>query len=143
MGVNKYTDPSVQNVSVEKVILHSGWDNVTNFNDISLIKLHSNSSIKFKMDSSGHYIVNCLALPDTNEDPSGSATLCGWGETVYKSEKPSVWLQTLDMPIVPTPNCTAIYKDYLGKYVKESQVRVTKKHVCAGGVGDQDACRVS
>lgn len=76
IGVNNPSDDSAQTLVIEKVTVHEGWDAVTQVNDISLIRLKT--PIKFKSNSnSGHYTVNCLALPVSSTELKGSSVLAG------------------------------------------------------------------
>ena len=139
-GITKPSDNSTQFVGAEKIIVHEHWDIDHQINDIALIKVKH--PIKFLSNISGHYTVNCLALPDSWEEPKGEAILAGWGELQYETGVSSDWLQKVTLPIVDRPTCREIYKEHLGKYDKESKIKVNKMHLCAGGAGGHDACRV-
>lgn len=62
---------------IDKIIVHEQYDSASYSHDIALIR--TKTPMNFKR--SGGY-VNSICLPQTNKDPTGWATVAGWGLTI-------------------------------------------------------------
>lgn len=130
MGTNKMFDDSVPKFSVEKMIIHNGWNRTSQTDDIALLR--TKEVIKEKVNSKLQYEVNTICLPEIDRDPQGMATLSGWGQTGTHAAQ-AEWLQKIDVPIYDQQKCADNYKKY---------VKITDTKLCAGGKGGQDSCMV-
>jgi len=141
---DKCDNPKVQEIEVENVIVHHGYDKLRNMNDIALVKLTREVQLnKFVQ-------LACLPLPEYNlpafyHNPVGqSATVTGWGESGRSHDElqtgsvldlhgvSTLLLQKGRIDIQPRERCNKVYK-------KSS---VTTSHLCAGGGRTHtDSCR--
>ena len=140
LGINSPKEPTEQHIIATKVTVHEDWDSSRQINDIALIKVHPD--IKFTKTEVGKFKVNALCLPNTPSEPNGFGVLAGWGEEAFKTGVPSDWLQKVTVPFVERDKCHDVYKMYLARVVPNSKVAVHHSHICAGGKGGEDGCRV-
>lgn len=124
-GVTICASPA-QNITVEEVISHPGYD--TNLhNDIALIRLSEPAD--FQQDN-----IRPICLPVTNEFQNlnltgRNTTVLGWGAT--ETGLQSQHLLKVALPIVSNEDCASIYK---------SATEIWYKQMCAGGERDRDSC---
>lgn len=109
-----------ERLSVDYVVLHPEYNDLTLDNDLALIKLSSPSNIP---------PINILA-PFTSQDSAGkSAIALGWGATSTEPITYPLDLQQVDLPLISNPRCSA------------SMGIITDDMLCAGnGQGDKDTC---
>nr|AUI10832.1 putative PQM protease precursor [Pisaura mirabilis] len=130
-SILKRDAPTVQKLMVSKFIPHDMYSKKGFKNDIALIKTATPIDIK---GSKGY--VNGICLPSSATNPSGEATVIGWGK--IKSEGTmSAELREVTLPIVPWLECKAIY----GSKASEFEfLQVVPTMLCAGGNG-KDTCQ--
>merc|ERR1712117_890923 len=106
---------------VHKVKIHAGYDDITNDNDIALIKLRKPAPS-----------IGTVCLPEIGEDWEGMAGIvAGWGHTRY-SGKDSKKLQQVTVDIMDNEQCRSMY----------SNTEITDNMICAGTEeGGKDACQ--
>nr|QDC23054.1 venom serine protease 1 (PQM protease) isoform b2 precursor [Cupiennius salei] len=131
-SILKKTEPTVQKLQLEKVIIHDKYDKDGLTNDIALIKTATPIDIK---GSKGY--VNAICLPPGLTNPTGEATVIGWG--MIRDDGPiSAELREVQVPIVPWATCKKIYGD---KNNSEFDfVQVVPSMLRAGGNG-KDSCQ--
>nr|AUI10835.1 putative PQM protease precursor [Zoropsis spinimana] len=126
----KNNDPTTKKHKLSKIIIHEKYNEHGYANDIALIKTATPIDIK---GSKGY--VNGICLPPGATDPSGQATVIGWGR--IKSDGPiSAELREVTLPLVPWQKCKAIYGSKNSEF---NYVQVVPSMLCAGGNG-KDAC---
>ena len=129
--------PSVQNLGIEKVILHPEYNKPKMYmNDIALLKLDK--------DIEYNTMVQPVCLPwwDDHEDYTRNASfnghkteleVAGWGRTGPGGKHGAAQvLQFLKVPIFEQDSCKEIYK--------QRDATLEKNQLCAGGVYGQDSC---
>ena len=144
------TTKTRQKFSIENVILHPEYDITTRHNDIAIVKL--NQEVEWT-DA-----VKPICLPDFNEDMDlGDGYLAGWGYESYSkwandgryedigenrkfiaeyNDLPKKLLE-VKMPILTRSACASEYDSA----IKNGQIVLTEKMLCAGGKG-KDGCLV-
>lgn len=120
---------------VSKIIVHPEFNEETNINDISLIKLSSPLNL---IKSNGHMGPVCLPklfndLPPTRND-RGSVnfvTVTGWGSTDEEDGDNSVNLLAVDVILVEMDKCNSTYEG-----------GIASGFICAGLIeGGKDSCQ--
>ncbi|XP_062122474.1 serine protease grass [Drosophila sulfurigaster albostrigata] len=117
--------PPVNDLGIEKILLHEKYDSKTNINDIALLRL--NATVTFQKH------IKPICLPITDELKQQAETLSdyfvtGWGTTENGSSS-DVLLQA-SVPIQPRSACSRAYR----RDVPDSQL-------CVGGGDLQDSCK--
>ncbi|XP_045893935.1 chymotrypsin-like protease CTRL-1 [Micropterus dolomieu] len=127
LGLQSLEVPNPNQVSrkVSKIIIHSGYNSKTYYNDICLLKL--SSPVKFTK-----YIQPvCLAAPGSTFYNGTEAWVTGWGKSRYGVFIPlSEDLMEVQVPIVGNRQCNCNY----GVGV------ITDNMICAG-VGGKSSCQ--
>ncbi|XP_044272428.1 phenoloxidase-activating factor 3-like [Tribolium madens] len=119
-------EPPVQDLLIDKIIIHSRYNPSTYSNDIGLIRLATPAN--FNYDN-----VKPICLPHGNLLKANLVgkflTVTGWGvtETGHKS----MILSKVSIPIVPLKECQKLY----GKFKP-----ISKGQICAGGYKGRDSC---
>ncbi|CAH1255088.1 PRSS2 [Branchiostoma lanceolatum] len=117
-----------QSRSVEQVIVHPGYNENTNNNDIMLLKLSSPVTI--------NNWVSPASLPSSNVGVGTMLTVTGWGNTLPSVDEFNYpdKLQKVDVPKISRDDCNAAnFYDGTGY--------VTRKMFCAGYTeGGKSAC---
>ena len=129
--------PSVQNLGIEKVIHHPGYNKPGKFmNDIALLKLDR--------DIEYNKMVQPVCLPwwDDHEDYTKTVSfaghktvieVAGWGFTGPGGRHGAAQvLQFLEVPIFEQERCKETYK--------QRGATLEKNQLCAGGVPGEDSC---
>nr|AUI10834.1 putative PQM protease precursor [Anyphaena accentuata] len=124
-------DKNVQRLKISKIILHDQYDEDGFANDIALVKTATPINIK---DSGGY--VNAICLPAGATNPTGEATVIGWG-TTYSDGPLSPELREVTLPFVDWQKCKEIY----GNNPEFKPVQVVPAMLCAGGKDGKDACQ--
>uniref|UniRef100_A0A336MQL0 CLIP domain-containing serine protease n=1 Tax=Culicoides sonorensis TaxID=179676 RepID=A0A336MQL0_CULSO len=115
--------PPVQDIKIERIIAHPGFNNPRWANDIALLRLNAEPDFT-------DFAVAPICLPVTNELinlPLSTLTVTGWGttETLRRSDK----LLKANLPYVQSVDCE-----------KALRIRLTPGQFCAGGEGLVDSC---
>ncbi|CAG7823759.1 unnamed protein product [Allacma fusca] len=116
-------DGHEQTVQAIKLFIHADYDDETQVNDITLLKV----SPKFKFNDK----VQAVVLPAKTYDPKPNINMwfAGWGRLVEDGETPDI-LHEVTLPIIQRARCKAVLADYT----------ITDNHLCAGGRGGKDTC---
>lgn len=119
----KVCAPPVQDIRVERIIPHPGFNNPRWANDIALLRLAAEPDFS-------EFAIAPICLPVTNELinlPLSTLTVTGWGttETLRRSNK----LLKANLPFVQNEACE-----------KALKIRLTPGQFCAGGEGLVDSC---
>lgn len=124
LGILDLTDTTgMERIEVEDIIIHAGYNDNTNLNDIALIKLKTTSS------QSPISLVTDDAVESANV--SDISTVIGWGNTESIIGYPNV-LREVDIPIVSNTTCIDSYGASL----------IQNTNVCAGlATGGKDSCQ--
>lgn len=120
---DKVCAPPVQDIPIDRTIVHPEHDKPLRANDIALIKLLRDADFS-------KFAVRPVCLPVTNELISFKAKLfviTGWGttETGYSSQK----LLKANVPFFERDQCGSLLR-----------VHITQGQICAGGKGLVDSC---
>ncbi|XP_075047130.1 trypsin-like [Mixophyes fleayi] len=108
----------------EKIYCHPEYNNVTNDNDIMLLKLASPAVIN------DHVILT--PLPTELVEDGTNCTISGWGSTTSPGETYPDVLQCLDISIVSASDCQQFYPND----------PITDNMICAGILeGGKDSCQ--
>lgn len=115
--------PPVQDIRIDRIIPHPGFNNPRWANDIALLRLAAEPDFS-------EFAIAPICLPVTNELinlPLSTLTVTGWGttETLRRSNK----LLKANLPFVQTDTCE-----------KALKIRLTPGQFCAGGEGLVDSC---
>lgn len=133
-GIHKLSKQSsnkrARKYKISKIVVHEDYDPNTFENDIALLR--TKVSIDFK-DSKG--FVNGVCLPNTDEDPTGTATVTGWGYTAEDGEN-SDTLKTVRVPIVPREECNEAYDED----PEDDEDDIYETMICAG-TANKDSCQ--
>ena len=127
---NKYCNPPVKDVSVEKIIVHESYrpDSIEQFHDIALIRLAEYVDY--------NEVLKPICLPSAEKFKTLNLDgkklyVVGWGRT--ETERQSRYKLYVGVNAVPQQTCVQIYgRD--GVAVKPTQI-------CAGGVKGEDSCQ--
>uniref|UniRef100_T1KRU4 Peptidase S1 domain-containing protein n=1 Tax=Tetranychus urticae TaxID=32264 RepID=T1KRU4_TETUR len=134
-NASKLSDSIERNLShrISKIIVHPNYDEETNANDISLIKLET------KLDlgkSYGHMVPVCLPKPFNgqgqfnNKDSINFVTVSGWGSTDEDGSN-SINLLATEVAMVEMESCNSTYRG-----------NIPKGFICAGLFeGGKDSCQ--
>nr|P84033.2 RecName: Full=U21-ctenitoxin-Pn1a; Short=U21-CNTX-Pn1a; AltName: Full=Proteinase PN47 [Phoneutria nigriventer] len=123
--------PTVQKFQLSKIIIHDKYVKDGFANDIALIKTATPIDIK-----GSKYGVNGICFPSGATDPSGEATVIGWG--MIRGGGPiSAELRQVTLPLVPWQKCKQIYGHPDSEF---EYIQVVPSMLCAGGNG-KDACQ--
>lgn len=116
------TDKTVHK-KVTEIILHENWDNITNDNDIALLRLES--PVNF---NSAIYPA-CLPYNLVNVSISGqTGTTTGWGKTASVGFS-SLILREVDLPMLTTQECRRYFPN-----------DITENMICTYELG-KDSCQ--
>ncbi|XP_078719067.1 trypsin-2-like [Lampetra fluviatilis] len=111
--------------SVSRVVRHEKFNNVTNDNDVMLVKLSTNVALNAN--------VQLVALQTSALPPGTLCNVSGWGTLQETSNKGSDVLRAVTVPIVSNALCNSTLY-YRGL--------ITVNMLCAGfDQGGKDACR--
>lgn len=114
-------------VTVERVIVHTGYDPRSHVNDIALLNLSE------RLVESGSMRRVQLAgdkLTRTFSNTDDCAVVTGWGDTIFGQKKGSEVLRAVGLPIVSHDACLAVYGNLTGA------------QICAGyRDGGRDSCQ--
>ncbi|XP_018568809.1 serine protease 7-like [Anoplophora glabripennis] len=116
----------VQDLAIEEVIVHPGYDKEVISNDIGLLRVS-------KMNSDAEN-VRPVCLPITEDTRNARISYCvvtGWGFT--DTGRNADVLQKVDLPIMNLTSCSEVYKS-------EKKVKLSYKQICAGGKNKKDSC---
>ncbi|KFM63496.1 hypothetical protein X975_07973, partial [Stegodyphus mimosarum] len=136
VGLHKLSEedtPTVQRIMISKIVIHDGYDignDEAYDDDIALLQTAKPIDIK---GSKGY--VNGICLPKNKADPTGYATVIGWGHTRTDGENSDVLLQ-VTVPIIPRDLCNESYDDDLEDGIDD----ITEYMICAGSKG-KDSCQ--
>lgn len=114
------TQSTGRRINVSRISIHSLWDSNTFDNDVAVWKL-----------SEPVLNVPTAYLASEGNDPTGSATVTGWGTTKYLTSNYPTKLRSVSIPIVNRSTCNAA-NSYNGD--------VTTNMFCAGKSG-KDSCQ--
>nr|AUI10838.1 putative PQM protease precursor [Amaurobius ferox] len=128
-SILKTNEPTVQKHEIAQVFIHEDYKADGNANDIALVK----TVLAININGSNGY-VNGICLPKGVTNPSGNATVIGWGRLYSGGPMPDK-LQQVTVPIVAWADCKAIYENVNSEY----DYLVTPATLCAGGKG-KDSC---
>ncbi len=119
-----------QQVGVQRIIIHEGYDDVPYNNDIALLELESD----LLFSASSGPIEPLLAAEEPTMAPEGAlATVTGWGATGW-GEFGSQTLRQVSVPLIYPAACRS------GTYAYGD--RITNNMLCAGyRFGEKDACQ--
>ncbi|GIY55523.1 u21-ctenitoxin-Pn1a [Caerostris darwini] len=132
-GLHKLSEehtPTVKRYKISKIVIHDDYDDDTFHNDIALLR----TSKPIDITGSRGYI-NGVCLPKNKTDPSGYATVIGWGHTVEDGEN-SDTLKQVVVPIIKRKICNDMYDDDPYDGIDE----VIDTMICAGLTG-RDSCQ--
>ncbi|KAG8201093.1 hypothetical protein JTE90_028763 [Oedothorax gibbosus] len=132
-GLHKLSDeyaPTVRKYEISKIIMHPDFDDDTYVGDIALLK----TSQPIDISNSNGYI-NGICLPKTKEDPTGYATVIGWGHTKTDGENSDILRQVV-VPIIDRDMCNEAYDEDTEDGIDD----VTENMICAGMTG-RDSCQ--
>lgn len=116
---NALVQPSIQILSISKIVVHEDWDESQGKNDIALIK--TSRPIIFNER------VNSICIPDTDLNITNNVVVAGWGMTSDRSLLRGFLpnkLKKLSIPIVDMNRCRKIYNF--------QSYEVTDRMLCAG-----------
>ena len=107
---------------IHKVKIHAGYDDITNNNDIALIKIATPAPA-----------VGTVCLPEEGDHWQGvRGVVAGWGHTRYSGKESSKKLQQVMVDIMDREKCRSMY----------STTEITEQMICAGTEeGGKDACQ--
>ncbi|XP_045132699.1 trypsin-1-like isoform X2 [Portunus trituberculatus] len=112
---------------VKDTVIHSGWDNDLNLNDIALLKLSE------KLELNGKTVAP-ISLPTPLTKSTGECVVAGWGKTSHESRTPSDLLRKVRLPIVSDEECKGTYATFNEK--------VFDNNICAGyKEGGKSSCQ--
>ena len=118
---NPYSGNS-QIISIERVVVHDGWNRNTGQNDIAL--LQTSTPIQFQKATDGSVLVNKVCLSrDSNTEYSGDAVSSGWGYLNKNSRVSPDMLRKVKLPMVNYQTCANAFSRV---------ITVTQNQVCAG-----------
>ncbi|CAH1371357.1 unnamed protein product [Tenebrio molitor] len=119
-----------QDVEVDSIKIHPGYNSEILYNDIALLFL------KKPVELAPHINVICLPPPNLTVD-NARCLSTGWGKDVFGKEgQYQVILKKIDLPMVPRKECQeSLRKTKLGKYFQ-----LHRSFVCAGGEIGKDTC---
>nr|WBW70049.1 venom protein [Lampona murina] len=125
--------PSVQRIKISRIVVHKDYDNLYE-NDIALLKTAKPIDIA---GSEGY--VNGICLPESNEDPTGNATLIGWGFTDWEGSHSDI-LKEAEIPLIDIDTCNKHYpnrKNRNSLHINENMICAGTKnaHACLGDTG--------
>ncbi|XP_071043650.1 U21-ctenitoxin-Pn1a isoform X1 [Parasteatoda tepidariorum] len=133
VGLHKLSrerDSTVKKYKISKLVIHDKYDDDTFNNDIALLKT------KEPIDISGSKgYINTICLPKNKDDPTGYATVIGWGHT-RENGKNSDTLKKVLVPLIDRDLCKSAYDDDPYDNIDE----VTETMICAGITG-KDSCQ--
>lgn len=119
-------------INVDLKIVHELFDPKIMYADIAILRLAQPAPFSDK--------VRPICLPLTDELRQRDYTyyqpfLAGWGATSYRGSQATV-LQEVQMPVLPTSDCTQSYKTYFPDQVFDDMV------ICVGFTnGGKDSCQ--
>ncbi|XP_037031370.1 trypsin-1-like [Bradysia coprophila] len=116
----------IRHVTLSNTWVHEDYDGSVGPHDIGLLV--------FQTPFTFNTLVSAIALPQSEQIPTGIAVLHGWGSVSYSffPDYPSV-LQSGSMPIIPLQTCRISW-DYDADTIHDS-------HICAGSLdGGVGAC---
>lgn len=123
-----YQEGHEQERLVEHILIHNGFDDFSYYNDIALFFLNKDTPLVF------NDYVNKVDLPPKDYEPSGLATVAGWGadsDNLFKSSGGTTILNKLSIPYYDNDKCREIYDEDF----------VESMMLCAGNLdGGQDSC---
>ncbi|GFS40434.1 u21-ctenitoxin-Pn1a [Nephila pilipes] len=132
-GLHKLSEeftPSAKRYKISKIILHEEYDDDTFHNDIALLKTTKPIDIA---GSKGY--INGVCLPQNESDPTGYATVIGWGHTKEDGDN-SDTLKHVTVPIIERKICNDMYDEDPHDGVDE----ILDTMICAGMTG-RDSCQ--
>jgi len=119
-----------EELNIEKVIVHQGFEPETFHNDIALIKLERSVSLEVHTPA---------CLPETKffkHIPGGTEVwVAGWGKVREQGVGMAAKLKEVSLRTVSNQVCEASFKEAGFDYI------VTEKMVCAGGEKGKDGCQ--
>uniref|UniRef100_A0A4Q8KDK1 U38-Sparatoxin-Hju1a_1 n=1 Tax=Heteropoda jugulans TaxID=1358901 RepID=A0A4Q8KDK1_9ARAC len=121
--------PSLRRHTVSKIVLHEGYDEESNRNDIALMKMTEPINLE---GSKG--FVSPIKLPEPGTEPTRYAKVIGWGHTEEGGEMSDKLLE-VTVPIIPRDLCNEIYMD-----AGHDEGSVTESMICAG-MTNKDSCQ--
>lgn len=109
-----------QERDVSEIIIHDDFNYTTLKNDVSILHLSTPVDLGFKTE--------LIALPEPNEEISGTTTVIGWGALSFGGSSPDV-LNEVDVDIVDFDQCNTNYNG-----------EILPGMLCASSPG-KDACQ--
>nr|XP_018671090.1 coagulation factor XI-like [Ciona intestinalis] len=125
LGVLDYDviEDSAKYFAVEKIVIHSGYNDLTLVDDVSMLKL---AGVVVYTD----YIIPAC-LPTDKVDVGTLCWITGWGSTQVSSDDLSK-LREATVPVINNTQCSEWYSSFI----------VTTNNLCAGyAAGGVDACQ--
>ncbi|GBL87533.1 U21-ctenitoxin-Pn1a [Araneus ventricosus] len=133
LGLHKLSEEhasTVRSHKIARIVIHEDYDDESLVNDIALLKTLQPIDI----DGSRGYI-NGACLPENKKDPSGYATVIGWGHTKEDGEN-SDTLKQVVIPIISRDICNDMYDEDPDDDIDE----ILDTNICAGITG-RDSCQ--
>uniref|UniRef100_A0AAY4BS77 Mannan binding lectin serine peptidase 2 n=1 Tax=Denticeps clupeoides TaxID=299321 RepID=A0AAY4BS77_9TELE len=136
-GLVSRTDPDAVVGLLEKVFIHPDYqhDNINFNNDIALMKM------EHKVTVNATVMPVCLPGRDSRFTltPEDTGIVSGWGVSRESSNKGTLYLRYIDLPVVDFNTCKAVF-DLLE--TEHGKLKVTENMFCAGvPEGGKDACQ--
>ncbi|XP_054166674.1 trypsin-1-like [Oppia nitens] len=116
---NALIQPSIQVLSISKIVVHENWDENVGKNDIALLR--TSRPIIFSDR------VNSICIPDSDLNVTDNVLVTGWGMTSDRSLLANFLpnrLKKLEIPIVDMSRCRKIYNF--------QSYQITDNMLCAG-----------
>lgn len=124
-------NPPLQDIEIEKSIVHEQYDSFQKLNDIALLRLKHEPILK-KIRS-----IATICLPVVpyqmiekiaENDKNINLTTCGWGRTENSLVISDVLLQA-SIPLVPIGKCKKEFADYQSRLNTLVKLEITNSHL--------------
>lgn len=106
--------------NIDRIIMHSGWNEQTVANDIALVKING----RFRFDGAKVAPVCLPSLSDSTAFNGKTCVTTGWGKTTHNGIG-SDRLLKVDLPVVSNSVCQSRYRNVMG-------AQITDTKICAG-----------
>uniref|UniRef100_A0ACB8EV57 Uncharacterized protein n=2 Tax=Sphaerodactylus townsendi TaxID=933632 RepID=A0ACB8EV57_9SAUR len=137
LGARKLSDPGPSSITtpVKQIILNPEYEGDLRVGDIALVKLEQPVNFSKR--------ILPICVPDASVDfpPGHQCWVTGWGDPKGRANhRTSDTLQKLEVPIISTEKCNALYHMDSGEPVRARDVK--SGMLCAGyAEGGRDACQ--
>ncbi|XP_066157985.1 phenoloxidase-activating factor 3-like [Euwallacea fornicatus] len=121
-------NPPVQDLMVEEVVVHPQYGKTSLSNDIGLVRVST-----INLNAANVFPV-CLPLGNERTRKYTAGFITGWGVTNTTTGATANILQKVRLPMADWKTCAQNYLNFQG-------VKLTKNHVCMGGLQGKDSCR--